>query len=49
MDLKIIHKLPIDSQFVELCDEGKVELYPEMGFGIFDEFNEKIKELTAEE
>jgi Mrp family chromosome partitioning ATPase len=48
MDLNVIHKIPIDSQFVELCDEGKVELYPEMGFGIFDEFNEQIKELIAE-
>ena len=48
MDMDIIHKFPIDSQFVELCDEGKVELYPEMGFGIFDDFNEKVKKFIAE-
>lgn len=47
MDLKVIHKLPIDSQFVELCDEGRIELYPEMAFGLFDEFNKSIETLEG--
>lgn len=47
LDMKIIHKFPIDSQFVELCDEGRIEWYPEMAFGAFGEFNEQMETVVG--
>lgn len=42
MDIDVITKLPIDPEFVELCDEGKIELYTKMKFGLSEEKTTKI-------
>ncbi|WP_099188809.1 Mrp/NBP35 family ATP-binding protein [Tepidibacter mesophilus] len=44
LDIDVIAKLPIDPQFVELCDEGKVELYEKINLTFEDIFSKKIEE-----
>ncbi|SHK37901.1 Mrp/NBP35 family ATP-binding protein [Tepidibacter formicigenes] len=44
MDIDVIAKLPIDPQFVELCDEGRVELYEKINLDFEESFSKKISE-----
>lgn len=49
MNLDIIAKLPIDPEFVELCDEGKIELYSRIKFALTEEISSKIIEKLGGE
>ncbi|SHH22992.1 Mrp/NBP35 family ATP-binding protein [Tepidibacter thalassicus] len=44
MDIDVIAKLPIDPQFVELCDEGRIELYEKINLDFEENFSKKISE-----
>lgn len=43
MDIDVLEKLPIDSEFVELCDEGRVEVYGKIHFDFCEKFAEKLE------
>lgn len=49
LDVEIIDKLPLDPEFANLCDEGKVEQYtninPEAGAKIVDYIKQKLGEV----
>ncbi|WP_129595957.1 Mrp/NBP35 family ATP-binding protein [Anaerophilus nitritogenes] len=47
MGVDVIDYLPIDHEFVSLCDEGKVELYGKIEFGRCEEFAKKIEEKVG--
>lgn len=40
--INVLARIPIDPSFVELCDEGKVELYGKINFTMMDELSENI-------
>ncbi|QZY55727.1 Mrp/NBP35 family ATP-binding protein [Crassaminicella profunda] len=44
MDIDVIEKLPIDPEFVSLCDEGRVEVFGKMRFGFCESFANKVEE-----
>lgn len=44
MGIEVLQKLPIDPEFVELCDSGRVELYGKMNFGLCESFANKLEE-----
>ncbi|WP_053955887.1 Mrp/NBP35 family ATP-binding protein [Inediibacterium massiliense] len=45
--IEVLYSLPIDREFVSLCDEGKVELYGKIEFGRCEEFAQKIEEKVG--
>lgn len=47
LDIKLIEQLPIDPEFTELCDEGKVELYPKLRFEWAESFSNKVEEAIG--
>lgn len=42
MEIDLITKIPIDPEFVELCDDGKVELYSKINYSLSDTLASKI-------
>ncbi len=44
MNIDILAKLPIDPQFVSLCDEGRIELYEKINLDLEESFSRTIKE-----
>ncbi|WP_432401353.1 Mrp/NBP35 family ATP-binding protein [Wukongibacter sp. M2B1] len=42
MDIDVIANIPIDPSFVELCDEGKVELYGKINFSLIDDLSKNV-------
>lgn len=44
LDINLIGKLPIDPEFVELCDEGRVELYGKINLSLEDMFTDNVIE-----
>jgi Mrp family chromosome partitioning ATPase len=45
MKIPLIAQIPIDTEFVKLCDEGKVELYNKINYKFADEFRENITKV----
>jgi Mrp family chromosome partitioning ATPase len=45
--VKLVAQIPIDPKFVELCDEGKIELYLKHNYDFADEFSEGIKDMVG--
>ncbi|WXR62123.1 Mrp/NBP35 family ATP-binding protein [Peptostreptococcaceae bacterium AGR-M142] len=43
--IKLLGRLPIDPEFASLCDDGKVELYPDINFSLEAKMNEILKSL----
>lgn len=44
MNIDVLAKLPIDREFVELCDEGRIELYSKIKFGLMEDLSSKFIE-----
>lgn len=44
MNIDVLERLPIDREFVELCDEGKVEVFGKMRFGFCENFANKLED-----
>ncbi|SHK03029.1 Chromosome partitioning ATPase, Mrp family, contains Fe-S cluster [Caminicella sporogenes DSM 14501] len=44
MNIDVIAKLPIDQEFVELCDEGRIELYGKIKFDLMEKLSLKLTE-----
>ncbi|QEK13015.1 Mrp/NBP35 family ATP-binding protein [Crassaminicella thermophila] len=44
MDIEILERLPIDPEFVELCDEGRVEVFGKIRFGFCENFANKLED-----
>ncbi|MCT4564235.1 MAG: Mrp/NBP35 family ATP-binding protein [Maledivibacter sp.] len=48
MGINVLAQMPIDPSFVELCDEGKVELYAKINFAMMKELSDNVlKNLDA--
>jgi len=47
MEIPLIAKMPIDPDFVALCDEGKIELYNKYNLDFNENFSNKIKEIIG--
>jgi len=41
-DIEVLTKIPIDPEFVELCDEGRIEVYSKINFGLVEEIGDKF-------
>lgn len=48
LGLPIIAKLPIDSEFVDMCDAGKIEVYSKINFGISEDLANTLIDITKE-
>ncbi len=46
MGIDVLAKLPIDAEFAELWDEGKIELYNKINFNLIDEMGKKFINKT---
>ncbi|MCT4595868.1 MAG: Mrp/NBP35 family ATP-binding protein [Anaeromicrobium sp.] len=44
MDMEVLEKLPINQDFVTLCDEGRVEIFGKTYFGLCEQLAEKLEE-----
>lgn len=42
MGINVLAQIPIDPSFVELCDEGKVELYAKINFAMMNELSTNV-------
>lgn len=42
MEIDVIANIPIDPSFVELCDEGKVELYSKINYSFTEELSNNV-------
>lgn len=47
MGIELIAKMPIDSDFVSLCDEGKIELYEKYNKDFKEDFSKKINQTLG--
>lgn len=45
MGIPLIAKVPIDPDFVSLCDEGKIELYDKYNLNFNEDFSNRFKEI----
>lgn len=43
MGIEVIERIPIDSLFVEMCDEGKIEGYNKINFGLSESFGNVLE------
>jgi len=44
MGIDVLEKLPINPEFVALCDEGRVEVFGKTYFGLCESFANKLEE-----
>lgn len=44
MGIDVLEKLPINPEFVSLCDEGRVEIFGKTYFGLCENFAKKLEE-----
>ncbi|WP_432665494.1 Mrp/NBP35 family ATP-binding protein [Wukongibacter baidiensis] len=47
MDINVIANIPIDPNFVEMCDEGKIELYGKINFSLIDDLSSNVIEAIG--
>jgi len=47
MEINVLANIPIDPSFVELCDEGKVELYGKINYSLIDELSSSITKVVG--
>ena len=45
LNIELIHQVPIDQKFVELCDLGKVENYSQTNSDFFNSFKESVNKI----
>lgn len=45
MNVEIMAQIPIDPDFVKLCDEGKIELYNKINYKFADDFKNRILKM----
>lgn len=45
--IPLIAKMPIDPDFVSLCDEGKIEIYDKYNIDFNEDFSTRIKEIIG--
>lgn len=45
MNIPVIAQIPIDPEFVKLCDEGKVELYNKINFKFAEDFKSRVLDV----
>jgi len=47
MGIQLIAKIPIDPEFVSLCDEGKIELYGKINYKLEENLSKSIEEIMG--
>lgn len=47
MEINVIANIPIDPSFVELCDEGKVELYGKINYSLINDLSSNVMKMIG--